>query len=514
MKNKNEILNEFQIITNNFQSGNFIETISKSKKLLHILPNNEFLNNMIGMSYTNIGELEKAKNLYLKMIKINPAIISFQNNYANVLKAENKIDEAEKVLERILERKPDYINALNNLANLKTTLEKYGEAIKLFEHALSLEPENSTMLYNIALCYRSLRDLEKVKEYALKITELDPNFTLADRIISEIQDYSQDNIGHYEVMEKKLTNKEIEDKNKITLLFSLAKANEDKKNYEQSFKFLKKANDLRKKENPYNLNSDIEEFNKIKKIFNNTELPYIKNENLNKKIIFICGIPRSGTTLVEQIVSAHSEVKSLGETDQVQSLISKTFENFTLSIDNVLQNNNFDQSFIYEKFINFVNKIENKMSIFTDKSLLNFKLIGFIKFFFPNSKIIVLKRDINNNLLSIYKNDLTAKNLGWTYDIKQINDYYKIFNNYLNLWNDSLKNPFFEVNYSDLINEPSKISKEIISYCDLKWENNCLEYYRINNSAIDTASANQANKPIYSSSLNKFENFKKFFNLG
>jgi len=213
-------------------------------------------------------------------------------------------------------------------------------------------------------------------------------------------------------------------------------------------------------------------------------------------------------------VSAHSEVKSLGETDQVQSLISKTFENFTLSIDNVLQNNNFDQSFIYEKFINFVNKIENKMSIFTDKSILNFKLIGFIKIFFPNSKIIVLRRDINNNLLSIYKNDLTAKNLGWTYDIKQINDYYKIFNNYLNLWNDSLKNPFFEVNYSDLINEPSNISKQIISYCDLKWENNCLEYYRINNSAIDTASANQANKPIYSSSLNKFENFKKFFNLG
>ena len=73
------------------------------------------------------------------------------------------------------------------------------------------------------------------------------------------------------------------------------------------------------KENPYDLNLDIEEFNKIKKIFENSKLPYIKNEGLNKKIIFICGMPRSGTTLVEQIVSAHSEVKSLGETDQVQT---------------------------------------------------------------------------------------------------------------------------------------------------------------------------------------------------
>ena len=103
------------------------------------------------------------------------------------------------------------------------------------------------------------------------------------------------------------------------------------------------------------------------------------------------------------------------------------------------------------------------MSTFTD-NLLNFKLIGFIKIFFPNSKIIVLRRDINNNLLSIYKNDLAAKNLGWTYDIKQIFGYYEIFNNYLNLWNDCLENSFFEVSYSDLINDPSKISKKLLNF--------------------------------------------------
>ena len=513
MKNKDDILKKLQIISNNFQYGNYLETISKSKKLLHILPNNEFLNNMIGLSYTNIGKLDEAKNLYLKIMKTNPAIISYQNNYATILKTQNKISEAEKILERILERKPDYINALNNLANLKKNLSKYEEAIRLFEHALSLKPENSTILYNIALCYRSLRDFEKVKKYALKINKLDPGFTLADKIISEIQDYSQDNINHYEIMEKKLTNKEIGDHNKATLLFSLAKANEDKKSYEQSFKFLKKANDLRNNKNIYDLNLDVIEFNKIKKIFTSVKIPDFKIKNFDKKIIFICGMPRSGTTLVEQIVSAHSQVKSLGETDQIQNIISETFENFDLNIDNVLKNNDLNHSFIYDKFISYVDKIDHKMSVFTDKSLFNFKLIGFLKIFFPNSKIIVLRRDINNNLLSIYKNDLEAKNLGWTYDIKKIIDYYKLFTNYLDFWNDSLKNSFFEVNYSDLINSPSKTSKDIIKYCDLEWENNCLEYYKINNSAIDTASANQANKPIYNSSLNKFENFKKLFNL-
>ena len=82
MKNKDDILKKLQIISNNFQYGNYLETISKSKKLLHILPNNEFLNNMIGLSYTNIGKLDEAKNLYLKIMKTNPAIISYQNNFA------------------------------------------------------------------------------------------------------------------------------------------------------------------------------------------------------------------------------------------------------------------------------------------------------------------------------------------------------------------------------------------------------------------------------------------------
>ena len=249
MIDRKKILNEIEIISNNFQSKKYLETISKSKKLLRKLPNNEFLNNMIGLSYLNMGNIEDAKNLYLRISKSSPSIISYQNNYANVLKAQNKLDEAEKILEKILDRKPDYLSALNNLANLKKTIGKYEVAIKLFEKALKLEPKNSTILYNIALSYRSLRNFEKLKEYALKIIDIDPNFTLADRIISQIQDYRKDDINHYELMKKKLINNKINDDNKADLFFSLAKANEDMGNYEESFKLLKKANDLKKKQN-------------------------------------------------------------------------------------------------------------------------------------------------------------------------------------------------------------------------------------------------------------------------
>ena len=510
MDNQKNIINKLQIISALFQSKKYLETISKVKKLLHILPNNEFLNNMLGLSYTNIGKLDEAKSLYLRVIKLNPSIISYQNNYANVLKALNETEKAEEILERVIERKPDYINAINNLANLKKTLKKYEEAIKLYNKALSLTPENSIMMYNLALCYRSLRDFEKVKEYALKINISNPNFTLADKMISEIHNYKNDDIGHYETMMRKLNDINIDD-DLANLYFAMAKANEDKNKYEQSFEFLRKANQLRGRERNYNLNFDILEFDNIKKIFLDMSCLNLKYKNQDNKIIFICGMPRSGTTLVEQIVSAHSKVISLGETDYIQKIANKEFENFSPNLKENI-NNKFSNNIMYEEYTSLIKKINSKEKIYTDKSLLNFKFIGFIKLFFPSSKIIVLRRDLNNNLLSIYKNDLQAKNLGWTFNIEQIIKYYNLFADYLMFWEKSIKNSFLEVKYENLVNDSTEISKKIINYCELDWEDGCLKYYN-NKSAIDTASVNQASKPIYKSSLNNFENFKKYFNL-
>ena len=510
MNNQKDIINKLQIISAVFKSEKYLETISKAKKLLHILPNNEFLNNMLGLSYTNIGKLDEAKNLYLKVIKLNPSIISYQNNYANVLKALNETEKAEEILEKIIERKPDYINAINNLANLKKTLKKYEEAINLYNKALSFQPENSVMVYNMALCFRSLRNFKKVKEYALKINKLDPSFTLADKIISEIHDYKYDDINHYEIMINKINDINIDD-DKATLFFALAKAYEDKNKFEQSFEYLKKANYLRDQKKKYNLNVDISEFNSIKKIYSHINNLNLEYKNQDNKIIFICGMPRSGTTLLEQIVSAHSKVKSLGETDFIQKIFNKELESFSLNSKENINNKGLNNT-IYEKYISLIKKIDFKPQIYTDKSLLNFKFIGFIKLFFPSSKIIVLRRDLNNNLLSIYKNDLQAKNLGWTFNIEQIIKYYNLFADYLMFWEKSIKNSFLEVKYENLVNDSTEISKKIINYCELDWEDGCLKYYN-NKSAIDTASANQASKPIYKSSLNNFENFKKYFNL-
>ena len=149
----------------------------------------------------------------------------------------------------------------------------------------------------------------------------------------------------------------------------------------------------------------------------------------------------------------------------------------------------------------------------TDKSLLNFQLIGFIKIFFPGSKVLVLKRNFENNFFSIFKNELLGPQLKWTFDKKEIKEYYKIFIDYINFWKEIFPNYLMEVDYEQLVTNTESVTKDILKYCNLNWEKDCLNYHDKNKSAIDTASANQANRPIYKTSLNKFEVYRKFFDL-
>lgn len=506
MQNNTDLINQIKIVANNFQAANFIDAISKSKKLLHKIPNNEFLLNIIGLSYLNLGKLDDAKNLYLKIIKLNPKIISFKNNYANVLKALDRFDEAEKILNELIKSDPKYINAINNLANLRKDLKDFERSIELLNKALAIEPKNITVLYNLALCHRSLRNYDQVLKYAELINGINPNFTQADKIISEIKNYKNSDANqHLDYMDKKIKELNLTNDQKIPLHFSLGKAYEDKEQYEISFDHYIKGNKLRRASFEFDITDEVKKFNLIKKKFENIEINQSQNTK-DKKIVFICGMPRSGTTLLEQIISAHTKVDSLGETEFLGKIFNKIdFRNFDLK--------ETYENFIFNDYIHFTKKLKINNDFLTDKSLLNFQLIGLIKIFFPGSKVLVLNRDFNNNFFSIFKNELLGPQLKWTFDINEIKQFYKLFNDYIEFWNKIFPGFIMEVNYEKLVNNTEEVAKDVLNYCGLEWEENCLHYYKKNKSSIDTASANQANKPIYKSSLNKFEAYKKFFNL-
>ena len=158
-----------------------------------------------------------------------------------------------------------------------------------------------------------------------------------------------------------------------------------------------------------------------------------------------------------------------------------------------------------------------KENIITDKAPQNFRLIGFIKLFFPNSKVLHCFRNPKDNCLSIFKNYFTSRTMSWAYDQKKIADYDVLYSKLMNYWNAKFKEDIYDANYEKLVSSPTEETKKLLSFCGLEWEDQCLDFYKLKKTPVQTVSVSQADKPIYKSSLNSSKGFseylEKMFNI-
>jgi len=506
----NHLKQKIEIIVEQFKQKKFAIVIERSKKLLLKDPNLDFLTNIIGLSYLELKNYEKAKFFFLETIKKNPLNVAAKNNYGMVLQLTNQIKKAEDIFLEIIKNNKNHIPSINNLANLKKDSGHYQEAISLYKKILEIDNNQIAARYNLSICLYNIRKKQEALKEAVIISETDPTFTKADDIISSLTDYKFDKHQHLKSMLDKLDKLDLDSEAKIYLFFSLGKAYEDLENYKNAFEYYSLANNTANNNVSFNFNDEEKNYEKITNFFLKHKSNFTFNDQDQMKIIFICGMPRSGTTLLEQIVSTHKDVIGLGETNFLNSvLFSSDFTDGKNFLSLLPKNNNIRKNSIYLKYIEYLKKFKFDQNIFTDKSLFNFMNIGFIKIFFPKSKVIILNRNFNDNLLSIFKNNLPA--IKWSYNIKNIKKYNDLFVKYKKFWNEHLPGWFLEVNYDELVISPEKISKQVLEFCELDWDPDCLEFYNKNKTAINTASINQADKPIYKDSINKFDNFRKYF---
>ena len=222
-------------------------------------------------------------------------------------------------------------------------------------------------------------------------------------------------------------------------------------------------------------------------------------------------MPRSGTTLVEQIISSHKKVYGTGELIFLTSIISDNFLNENkpnkqkiFEYQNSLKNLINDQYF--EKFALY--NIDEQ--ILTDKAPLNFKWIGFIKIFFPNSKIIHCKRNPQDNCLSLYKNDFSSPLMNWSFNQKDISNYYNNHSSLMKFWHSKIPEFIYTAEYEKIVSDKKNEIKKLLEFCQLEWDDNCLEHHKNTKTPIQTASISQAREPIYNSSVNSSDNYKDY----
>jgi len=510
MSLENKSLKEkISILVNYYHVKDFNKLIAEANRSLKKNPNIDFLWNLLGLTYQQLGNYDNAQKNFLNALKVNPNNMSAINNLGNNYKYKYNFKEAENYLKKALDKNPKYIPALINLGTLKFGFNKFDEALTYLEKAIQIDDKLYAVHLNLALIYQSLGQFEKATVHLKKINQHKPEFTKSDKMLSVLINYKNDD-SHLFLMKDKLKKISLKDDEKIQLYFALAKAYEDKSNFSKAFQCLEDGNKLKRAQSDYTINKDKKLFKNIKEFFINHEFNRDDIKQSNKNIIFILGMPRSGTTLVEQIISSHNNVFGAGEIGYLSKLIYDNFfdKNNINLVNSFMNKNSTNLKNIAEEYYSYIENFDFKQSYITDKTLLNFQLIGFIRILFPKAKIINCLRNPKDNCLSIYKN-LFDHEGPWCYDKLELSEFYKLYLDLMNFWKEKYPNLIYEIQYEDLVLDSDKQIKKLISHLNISWDESCLKFYQ-NKNAIKTLSVNQARKEIYTSSLSLYEKYKPF----
>ncbi|MBT6169586.1 MAG: tetratricopeptide repeat protein [Flavobacteriaceae bacterium] len=534
--NQNQVESVFSL----YKNGQIKEALKDIKVLNAKYPNQPILFNIAGACYQGMGELEVAAKMFKTATMISADYAEAHFNLGVVLQELNKKDASIESYRKAIAISPKYPNAYNNLGNIFLSLGQLDSAIESFEWAIahkhdfaeaynnlgnayneSLEPEKAIInfqkaisynskyekaYFNLALVYKDLGNKEAFINYIEKVLALNPNLGHAYYHLSHVKKFTKDDM-QIKQMQRALKIGSLDSIDRIGLNFALAKVFEDLEEPERQFMFLNEANNLRKKELNYTINKDKKLFARIKETFN--KLPAVLEINESKptsiKPIFIIGMPRSGTSLVHQIIDNHYAVHGLGELNYLNKFVVPLLKTYNSKKKESFSN--ADLMTLREKYLDSLPIRGFEENIIIDKMPLNFRYVGFILTAFPEAKIIHMERNPMASCWSIYKNEFRGN--AYSFNQSDIAEYYGLYKDLMDFWNKLFPDKILNFCYEDLTKNQEIETKNLLRYCELDWDENCLNFYN-NESAVKTTSSMQVKQKMYQGSSDAWKKYESF----
>ena len=522
-----------------YSSGLFQEALISVSLLIKDYPKEPVLFNISGACNSEIGSIESAIKEFQKAIAMKPDYAEAHYNLGVVFQKNDQIDEAFRSYEKAIEINHVYPQAHNNMGMINLKQRDLNEAVKSFEWAVAYNPSYVEAHSNLGASFQELRFFQKAKDQYVKALSINPKFSQAlnnlgaiceifglkdqalenynkaiisnplyceaHRNLSVIKKYMK-NDSHINQLESLYLNNNLNLSDKINLCFALAKVNEDLGNYNQFFKFLNEGNQLRKQQLNYSFSSSKKFHLSLIKTFKSS--PKLNSKSLQKhasvRPIFIVGMPRSGTTLVEQIIASHEKVFGAGELNNLKDIITPLLKNHVNSNNKTI--NQDDIELIRKQYLDSLIKLNSEEKILTDKMPMNFKFIGYIISAIPEAKIIHVKRDARATCWSNFKHYFSSGN-GFTFNQEDLAKYFGLYSELMNYWNKSFPNKIYELSYEKLTENQKEETKKLLKYCDLNWDKNCLNFHK-NIRAIKTASSSQVRKKMYQGSSEAWKKYE------
>ena len=494
------------------QKGNLGEAEKIYREILSDDPNNVDALRLLALLASRTGAVDQAINMLENCTKIAPDYALAWENLAKMYRQKDDPDSLQKAafcFRKATELRPNWAEGWAGLGTMQTRSSQHEEGIESYKKSIELKANQPRVHLSLGHVYKTTGNQEASISSYNEAISFDNNFGEAYWSLANLKTYkfSSEEISS---MEKKIELTEVPEREKVHFLFSLGKAFEDMGNYDESFEYYKRGNDLNRGRTTYDPKAIEALSERLKQFF--TEERFHENKDFgdnSNSPIFIVGLPRSGSTLIEQILASHSKIEGTMELPNIMNIARKlgnSTKDRTAYPEVIESLQGSDLTDLGKSFIDETQFLRTGKQYFIDKMPNNFSHIGLIKLILPNAKVIDARRNPMDTCFSCFK-QLFARGQAFTYDLSEIARYYVNYVNLMDHWDKVLPGYVFKVQHEDLINNQEGVTRDLIDFCEVDFESSTLEFYKTKR-AVKTASSEQVRQPINTKGVNQWKNYE------
>ncbi|MET0582397.1 MAG: sulfotransferase [Pseudoxanthomonas sp.] len=490
--------------------GDWARARGLAAELLVMAPQHAGVHFVAGVASLQLQLLQPAIDHLRRAVAINPARADYNTQLARALATGRSLREAVEAADRAMKMSPDDALTLDTLGVVYTQANAHEKAVEVFRRAAQLMPERASYRFNLATSLTFSGDMEAAKREYEACIGIDPHYWKAHLALSQLSKQS-DSDNHVERLESLLPQVAGDTDGCMYLNLALAKEYEDLRQYGRSFQHLSVGKAAKGKSRAYSSARDAELFDALEAAFPIPEAA--TSGNASREPIFVIGMPRSGTTLVERIISSHSSVHSGGELQNFGVCLKRASGSRTPSmfdLDTISRSGRLDWNALGANYIASTRPGTGHTPHFIDKLPHNFLFAGYIARALPNARIINLRRNPIDTCLSNFRQlfALTSPYYDYSFDLLDTGRYYLMYDRLMQHWQRVLPGRILDIHYEDIVDSQEEASRRLIEFCGLPWEDQCLQFEN-NQAPVATASAVQVREPIYRTSMERWRRYEE-----
>lgn len=447
-------------------------------------------------------------------IKKNYQDVNFRKLIAAMHYMQGNSENSIEIYRKILEINPQEPEALQNLGKTLYDQQREPEAIDILLKAIAYNPDHTALYLMIISAYRRVGDFIQAEEYSYKLLSITEDNNIKAQAYYNLaicRKFTQEDIATIQKLEELKYQPDINTGNQTNICFSLGKLYNDLEQYDQAFENYHQGNKLQNSQKTQeqaaeNISYITNTINHFPTEIFNSSMPQSDSEF---SPIFIVGMPRSGSTLTEQVLQRHPDIGAIGESPNLPNTIAQM--ELSLNSDFLRMFPKLDSPKLNQLADNYMQSsysdVDKKYNYIADKHLNNFLYLGLIYYMYPNAKIIHCTRNPMDNCMSCYFQNFRS-GLEQSFDLENLGKTYKQYEKLMQLWKQHLPMQIYELSYENMVSNHEKETKKLIEFIGLPWDDACLDRKKSQN-LVRTASYWQVRQPIYQTSVERWRKYER-----